>query len=126
MEGAAAAIGGVGGGEPAIEGRRRSQGRGLCVGRVPTVPRSELRSVEGEGLRDAASALIGVRVSFANERGDLAVQIGSSRATLNGAGIEVQPAPVLKNGRILAPLDLVGKALSVTFMLDAESQPITI
>jgi len=57
---------------------------------------------------------------------DLAVQIGSSRATLNGAGIEVQPAPVLKNGRILAPIDLVGKALSVTFMLDAEAKTITI
>lgn len=57
---------------------------------------------------------------------DLAVQIGSTQATLNGKSLEVDPAPVLRNGRILAPISLVGRALSVGFEFDPAANAVVI
>ena len=57
---------------------------------------------------------------------DLAVQIGSTQATLNGKSLVVDPAPVLRNGRILAPISLVGRALSVGFEFDPAAKAVII
>ena len=57
---------------------------------------------------------------------DLAVQIGSTHATLNGEVSELAAAPALRNNRIMVPVSLVAKALSLKFELDPTSKRIIV
>ena len=60
----------------AIDEPSRDQVRSLYVRRFSDTPRVELAATEAELLKYASNALFGVKVSFANEMGELADRLG--------------------------------------------------
>jgi len=57
---------------------------------------------------------------------DLAVQTESPRASLNGDTLMLKAAPVSKGGRLLVPVELVEKALGVTFEFEPVARQVII
>lgn len=57
---------------------------------------------------------------------DLAVQVGSTRATLNGKQLQLGASPVSLGGRLLVPVTLLEKALGVTVLIEPASKQVTV
>ncbi len=116
----------------AADGRALAKATMTYNGRaLPVEARPEVRQgVLMVSLKHIIEAADGALYWFASEKiaravtekTDLSVRLGSARGAVNGKSLELAAAPVLKDGRILVPLEFVCAALGMTVEFDPDAE----
>ncbi|MCE5218686.1 hypothetical protein LLH03_16855 [bacterium] len=116
----------------AADGRALAKATMTYNGRaLPVEARPEVRQgVLMISLKHILEAADGALYWFASEKiaravtekTDLSVRLGSARGAVNGKSRELAAAPVLKDGRILVPLEFVAEALGMTVEFDPDAE----